>query len=122
MKEVILTQEQLEERLAYWQEKLRLRDWIITASIKRMSQFSQPDRAGEVFSSYDGKEAAIKLLDPEDHSYGDGFAPYDMEHVLVHELLHLHTGAIKAEDEYSLAEEQAIESIVSGLIALERGA
>ncbi|WP_144558520.1 hypothetical protein [Shouchella miscanthi] len=124
MEEVILTQEQLQERLEYWQGKLRLRDWIITAKIKRLVEFEVTGRAGEIHALYESREAAIKILDPMDWNGSDGFPLNDMEHTLVHELLHIHTMPINKDKEDigggCVFEEQAIESITRALLSLDR--
>lgn len=127
MNEVMLTQEQLEERLAYWQEKLRLRDWIV--SVRKGS----PKEVGDNFSAsvdiiHCNKTASILILHEKHFPSIDavGFPAMDIEWNLVHELLHLHTRLInKTNDEdsnnYCMFEEQAIESVTSALLALERG-
>lgn len=126
MKEVILTQEQLEERLVYWQEKLRLRDWIVTVRKGTPKELGK-DASANVEIIFPNKTASILILHEEHYPSIDdeGFPPMDMEWNLVHELLHLHTKLInklndEGEQEYCMFEEQAIESIASGLIALER--
>ncbi|WP_157800947.1 hypothetical protein [Bacillus solitudinis] len=122
MQEVILSQEELEERLAYWQEKLRLRDWIITIRIVREKEMD-PNRAAEISWTLSKKMASVRILDPID--YPDGLmAMQDMENSLVHELLHLHFAPIHEDahdrEHYEVFEEQAIESITHGLIAVAR--
>lgn len=120
--EIIFSQEQLEEKLLYWQENLRLRDWIIKVTIKRQREMSQSNRLGEVEFNIYTKTAMISVLDPIDY---DDWGKQDMENTLVHELLHLHFSEINyhfggQEDVYSVLEEQAIESIAHGLIKTER--
>src|SRR5690625_2812996 len=122
MSEVIFNKEQLEQKLKYWQSKLRLNDWKINAQITRDKDMSQRDRLGEVEYNIYKKEAFIRILDPVDY---DDYGKQDMENTLVHELLHIHFSGIcyhfgKNDDVYNVLEEQAIESITSGLISLER--
>lgn len=127
MREVILSQEQLEERLAYWQEKLRLRDWIV--SVRKGSPKEVGDNASaNIEAIYCNKTASILILHEKHFPSIDaeGFPALDMEWDLVHELLHLHTRLInKTNDEdsdnYCMFEEQAIESITRALLDLERG-
>jgi hypothetical protein len=121
MEEVILTQEELEQNLQEWQKRLRLQDWIIDAKIKR-----DRDLPGNVEASVNWvltkKMASISILDPMDYP-PDAMVPQDMENSLVHELLHLHLAPISNygnDDNYQIFEEQAIESIASGLIAAYR--
>lgn len=120
--EVIYTDEQLKEKLAYWQKRLRLNDWIVKVEIARQREFSTSDRLGEVTFNIHTKTALIKILNPVDY---DDWDKQDMENTLVHELLHLHFAYIhyhfgKNSDFYEMFEEQAIESIASGLISAER--
>lgn len=122
MNEVIFNDTKLKERLLYWQRKLRLQDWIIDAKIVRQRDMSQPDRVGEISSSIHNKVALISILDPIDY---DDWGKQDMESTLVHELLHLHFSGISYhfgndDNVYHVMEEQAIESITSGLISSER--
>jgi len=122
MPEVIFNVEKLNQKLKYWQEKLRLRDWIINVKIMRQREMSQSDRLGEIQFNVYKKTALISILDPVDH---DDWFEQDMENTLVHELLHLHFSGIsyhfgKDDNVYDMLEEQAIESITNGLISLER--
>ncbi|WP_172369577.1 hypothetical protein [Sporosarcina jiandibaonis] len=123
LKEVIYTEEQLNERLAYWQEKLRLQDWIIELRIARSRNMMQ-DASAAVDWTLSRKMASINILDHIDYP-NDIVGVRDMENDLVHELLHLHFAPISDHygnnnDIYSTFEEQAIESIAYGLIAAER--
>lgn len=120
---VVFTQEQLEESLTYWQEKLRLRDWIIKVKIARQRDMSLSDKLGEINFNVHTKTALISIIDPSDY---DDWGEQDMENTLVHELLHLHFSAIsyhfgnKDIVVYEMFEEQAIESITSGLVGVLR--
>ncbi len=122
MKDVILTEEQLNERLKYWQEKLRLQDWIIEVKISRAKELMQ-DTCACVHWTLSKKMGSIKILDPIDYP-DDVMGVRDMENDLIHELLHLHFAPINDRlndnDFYSMFEEQAIESIAYGLIETER--
>ena len=80
--------------------------------------------AGDVSYEVTKKMAHINILDPIDYPEF-AMIEHDMENTLVHELLHLHFAPISKEfvagdEQYQLFEEQAIESISSGLIAVER--
>lgn len=76
----------------------------------------------EIEATLPKRMATIRILDPVD--YPDGLAePQDMELSLVHELLHIHLFPLFADREEEMrmiAEEQAIEAISRGLIALNR--
>lgn len=119
----IFSQEQLEESLRYWQERLRLQDWIIEVRIVRAREMSR-DCAAQVNWTLSKKMATIQILDQVDYP-PDCMGSRDMENDLVHELLHLHLAPIndhfgEGSPVYSTFEEQAIESITSGLINAER--
>ncbi|WP_153017279.1 hypothetical protein [Alkalihalobacillus trypoxylicola] len=122
IKEVILNDEQLQEKLTFWQKKLRLQDWIIEVRVARASEIER-NRAAEVSWVLPKKMASICILDQEDYPRGL-MGERDMENDLVHELLHLHFAPIhdfnSDNEHYEIYEEQAIESITYGLIALER--
>ena len=119
MIECIFTEDQLQERLEYWKEKLRLQDWII--SIKFASQEELTDSlSANVSYLLENKQARIKILKNEEFP-DDAWFPHDMEWLLVHELLHLHIAPIEPKNNSKYyAIEQAIEGIVFGLMALER--
>lgn len=123
MSEVVLTDEQLQERLKYWKEKLRLQDWIIEVKLSRGRDMMEGTNACVNWVLYK-KMALIKILDPIDYP-GELMGERDMENDLVHELLHLHFAPINDHfgengEVYNTFEEQAIESITSGLISAER--
>lgn len=123
MGEVLLTQEELENKLEYWKEKLRLQDWDIEVSIRRKNDM-QFDALAIVSWTLSKKMATIRVLDQIDYD-PSCMGVRDMENDLIHELLHLHFAPINDHfsndnDVYSTFEEQAIESITSGLISSER--
>lgn len=117
---VYLTLEQLEERCAYWQGVMRLQDWRVALSIKRLRDF-ETEREGEVEYYLTDKKAIIRLVDPVD-DLPDHPWPLDQEITLVHELVHLHLTEWNAKTgtpEYH-AKEIAINMIASALVTLER--
>jgi hypothetical protein len=98
-----------------------LQDWFITASIKRSRDLLDNSQAC-VSWVLNKKMATIGIIDPIDYP-PDSMFPQDMEISLVHELLHLHFAPISDKDfdnQFELAEEQAIESISFGLINAAR--
>lgn len=124
MKEVLLSQEELEIKLTYWKEKLRLQDWEIEVSIRRKNDM-EFDALAIVNWTLSKKMATIRVLDQIDYDHSC-MGVRDMENDLIHELLHLHFAPINDHfsndnDVYSTFEEQAIESITSGLINANRG-
>lgn len=119
MIEVIFTEEQLQQKLLEWQKRLRLQDWIIKVKLARERDMNIGGVQGEVFWVIEKKMATIKILDPIDYP-PDEMEPQDMENILVHELLHLHFAPLRYDDFSEIAEEQAIESIASGILSAYR--
>ena len=119
MREVIFTQDQLQQKLLEWQKRLRLQDWIISIKLVRERDMDLEGVQGEVFWVIEKKMATIKILDPIDYP-PDNMEPQDMENTLVHELLHLHFAALKYDGDNHIAEEQVIESIASGILTAYR--
>jgi hypothetical protein len=119
---VTLTQEQLEERLAFWQKVLRLQDWRVRVRLVRQRDLRDPGNQGESEWVLENRAAVIRVLEPFDYP-SDSVWPQDMERTLVHELLHLHFAPFDAEPDTaeSIAQEQAIDCIATGLVALHRG-
>lgn len=120
--EVILTEDELRAKCSEWQKILRLQDWIINVGIRRERDFVTEGLA-EILPCLPKRMATIRILDPID--YPENLSePQDMELSLVHELLHIHLFPllVDREDEMrQVAEEQAIEAISRGLVALKRG-
>lgn len=121
--EIILTKEQLEERVIYWQELLRLQDWRIVVQMCRSRDIDERDAQCEQMQSL--RQALIKISDPVDWSPAVPL-PLDMEWNLVHELLHIVWGLPTAHIDRSERSpevwtmEAAIESTTHALINLER--
>jgi hypothetical protein len=120
--ECILTEEELQQKLVYWQKKLKLDNWEVVAKIVRGRNLSDSNNSGEVDYYMTTGYAIISLLDPLDYP-DDAEWPYDMEKVLVHELCHLHGCYFRPEDEETLnfAEwERANETFARILVDMDR--
>lgn len=119
---IIFTEEELKQKCSEWQKILRLQDWIIKVLITRGRDMNLTERAAEIEAMLPKCMATIRILDPVD--YPPNLAELqDMELSLVHELLHIHLFPLFADKEDEMrqvAEEQAIEAISRGLIALAR--
>jgi len=112
----------LDGLLTTWQKLLRLQDWSIKVVSVRLHEMTAPDRAAEVLSLPQAKQALIRVLDPIDYQSPLGF-PYDPEEALIHELLHLHLQPFDPEegDELAgIAQEQAVNMIAAALLSLRR--
>ncbi len=115
-----MTQEELNERLDYWQGVLRLRDWDIVARLVSAHEMEAGDE-GQVDPRPELKEANIKILNWEGYG-GTVFRPLDSEQILLHEMLHLFFIVFETEADtpQRLAEEQAVHLIAQALVALDR--
>lgn len=91
-KSKLLTFEECQETAAKWAQKLCLTNWAIDI---RFGNANQMDGAlGHCNWKYSRLRATISLLDPKFHDENDSWIdPIDMEHVIVHELLHIHFSA-----------------------------
>jgi hypothetical protein len=122
LKAVIFSEDELRAKCAEWQKILRLQDWIINVSIVRERDANLKGCNAEIHVTLPNRIARIHILDPIDYDPTNAL-PQDMEQYLVHELLHIHlypiTGQFR-EGPLQIAEEQAIEAISKGLIALVR--
>ncbi len=101
----------------YWQGVLRLQDWEVIVRYER-----HLDTEGRASISHDYKRAYIRIVDPID--WQNTWRPQDIEHALVHELLHLHFAPFKTENDSPLgaAEEQAVESLARAFVKMNRRA
>ncbi|WP_028983321.1 hypothetical protein [Sporolactobacillus terrae] len=117
MQEVILTADQLKEKLDYWQKRLRLQDWLIDLKITRKRDM-EFDSQGECNYNLLKKMAVIRIVDSVDYDACAAF-PQDMEWCLVHELLHLHFAPLHVERDDE-AEEQAVDLISNALVTVAR--
>lgn len=116
----IIPAEELQEKLEFWQKRLRLADWDVDVKIVPLREMDG-SQSGQVTYSVEHKWANIKLIDPADYSM-EAMRPYVMERTLIHELLHLHMTAFKTQygTPEGLAEEQLINALSSALIELAR--
>jgi hypothetical protein len=106
---------ELDALLAYWQPLLKLADWDVIVRYERHMESS-----GLCSRALDYKRATIRILDPID--WQDTVRVQDVEHDLVHELLHLHFAPFHTPNDTPMgtAEEQAVESLARAFIALKR--
>ena len=100
-----------------WQKILRLQDWEVTIDFYRARDFTNADALGECTFNINSREGFIKILDPIDYE-----GEYDLEWIVVHELLHLHFADWTAKNNYEcpVSGEQAIDSIAQALTRLNK--
>jgi hypothetical protein len=111
----------IRKRAEYWKKVLRLQDWEIDIDIVRHYRLESDEMVfGEIWHQPKKKYAHIRICHPHDLAPG---AKTDPEGTLVHELVHCHLATWNpGNDSGDTLKEQAIESIASGLIRLERRA
>ena len=116
-----------EKVLEKWQKILRCQDWAIDISIDRYSHMDGGELAGFICRDFSHKYAHIHLMDPADIDkttyHDDNTFPYDMEQVLVHELLHLQTHYFEPEKDGGILWdqiEQFVDQTAWALIKLDR--
>ncbi|MBF1041752.1 MAG: hypothetical protein HXK92_08965 [Lachnospiraceae bacterium] len=115
------TEKTVDDLCRKWQTLLRLRDWDIHVELFSAREFSEEDRQGEVFYDISTGQAIIHLLDVD--AKLDTPFPYDLEKVLVHELLHLHFAIFEPEKEDSLRHdlwERTVEKMAQVMLRLHR--
>lgn len=114
------TPEWLQERCAFWQRQLRLMDWTITVAFVLPHELAAGAFAHIEPNEYN-REATLCVIDP---AYNDPSRAWyqDSEHLLVHELLHIHFGfSAEVGSHEANMEEVAINAIMEALVRLERG-
>ena len=110
-----MNQRDLEKTCLKWQQRLRLMDWNIEAKFVSRHELLGRDIFGEIDFQIHHKQALLKvLLDREGYPFMDK-AACSVDHVVVHELLHLHMIDWKDEDNET-AQEQAINLIAYALV------
>ena len=107
----------LERMAAKWQKLLRLQDWEVNIDYYRAREFANADALGECSFNLNSREGFIKILHPTDYE-----GTYDVEWVVVHELLHLHFAdwTNKTGDACPVSGEQAIDAIAQTLSKLNK--
>lgn len=113
------TEKTVDDLCRKWQTLLRLRVWDIYVDLFSAREFSEEDRQGEVFYDISTGQAIIHLLDVDARL--DTPFPYDLEKVLVHELLHLHFAIFEPEKEDSLRHdlwERTVEKMAKVMLRL----
>lgn len=102
---------QVEAWVEEWKPVLRLQDWQIRIEIHGAE--AMPEILGANRAIAQKRQAVIKLLDPDEYVSSGMVWPYDIEEVLVHELLHCYTHQI--EDSQDIENTMMLEQMVDGL-------
>ena len=120
---VFESQSQLDETLYYWQNKLFLNDWIITAEVASLREIGLDDRCGENELDVEGKVSHIRILSADDFP-DDYRLKICQEKILVHELLHCKLNLLSPDDSfesrfYDMFDHQRLEELAKTLIMVK---
>lgn len=114
-----LTQEEVDRLREKWQSILKLLDWDIRVAPKKGFDVEAEGRA---FVTLERRMAAISIRTPEDFPCGPTWTT-DVEHTLVHEMLHCHFAPFAPNKPGSMkyiAWEQAIDTMATICVSLDR--
>jgi hypothetical protein len=114
-----VTETQLQALCDEWQQELGLSDWTIITKFARYHELEQ-DRAGNIEWNIERRGARIRILQPNDEA-PDGLEVLP-EHVLVHELLHIHFRHYAPDGVENTCFEQGLNAVASALVRLKRAA
>ncbi|RMG28482.1 MAG: hypothetical protein D6732_18820 [Methanobacteriota archaeon] len=105
----------LSSLLSFWLPILKLTNWDITAKYVSHASMPDGDTMGHISIWENYLRAEIKILHPRDYR---GELPFDIEQVLLHELIHIWTNEVKNGD--TKEEERVCESLSWALLNLWR--
>ena len=116
------SQKELDSCLKWWQRKLGLENWVISATCVKQKKLD-PGSEGENLLSFDNRESIIRLMRYEDYSKKSKFRVCQ-EKVLVHELLHCIYCPIMPDKTYeakflSIMSHQQLEQMAKTLIMVK---
>lgn len=103
----LISEEQVDQWLRLWQDRLRLQDWRVDAKIVRIWDLD-PHTLGHIHWSKSKKTATIKVLNPVDYQIPQSRIAEDIEMSIVHELVHLQLSALTQDDRISVANEEVV--------------
>jgi hypothetical protein len=108
-----------QEKLAVWQQRLKLEDWKISIETKRLSDLP-PKTLGGIRWDKKKKTAVIWVLDASDYQLPYPQMLDDMELTIVHELVHLDLASLPRGQASRSSEELAVEGIAQAMLGLDR--
>jgi hypothetical protein len=109
----------VDEKLAVWQQRLKLEDWRISAVMTPLSDFA-PKTLGGIRWDKTKKSAVIFVLDSSDYRLPLREMLDDMELTIVHELVHLELATAQKHEASRSVEEHAVNGIAEAMLALDR--
>src|SRR5882757_4123423 len=112
------------EKLWYWQKRLKLEDWNVSVAVVRSNEL-KPKTLGNIHWDTDKKTALSRVLDPAEYQMPFHEMLDDMEFTVVHELIHLELAPLLSQFSRNEAnrreEEHAVNHMADALLKLERG-
>ena len=108
-----------EDRLAVWQQRLKLEEWRISVTLARRSDLP-PQTLGGIRWDKSKKTATIWVLDPSDYQLPYSEMLDDMELTIVHELVHLDLASLPRGQASRSSEEHAVNGIAQAMLGLDR--
>jgi hypothetical protein len=108
-----------QEKLAVWQQRLKLEHWKIAIEMKHLSDFP-PKTLGGIRWDKSKKTAVIWVLDASDYQLPYRQMLDDMELTIVHELVHLDLASLPRGQASRSSEELAVEGIAQAMLGLDR--
>jgi hypothetical protein len=110
----------IEGRLAFWQAKLDLAGWKISATPTRRSDLKAKTLGGIRWDK--GKKTAqMAVMDAADYTIPCNEMLADMEFTIVHELVHLELASLPKSEASRSNEEYAVNRLAEALLKLHRG-
>ncbi|MBS1827306.1 MAG: hypothetical protein JST93_18460 [Acidobacteria bacterium] len=114
-----LAERYLSQRLAVWQDRLKLTGWNIGIRMVHPGTLRQ-GTLGNIRWDAAVKQANIRVLDAADYQRPYGDTIRDMEFTVVHELLHLVLSSLPRSEASRSDEEFAVNRMTDALLNLDR--
>ena len=114
-----LAQQFVNEKLAVWQQRLKLEHWHISVALAHRSELP-PKTLGGIRWDKAKATAVIWVLDPSDYRLPVREMQDDMELTIVHELVHLDLASLPRGQASRSSEERAVNGIAQAMLRLDR--
>lgn len=118
--EKVLTIKQLVNLVDEWQDRLHLVDWAIAVNYCTPDEMPSVNAQGSCGVDQNHKQATVRILHPKHFApLGNAYSLRDLEHTVVHELLHVHFDGLDVPDTRDRELEQVINLLAESLINLK---
>ena len=108
----------VKQKLALWQERLKLTDWKISIAMVSRSDL-KPKTLGGTRWDKDKKTATVWVLDPAEYKLSFHEILNDLELTVVHELVHLDLASLPRSEASRSNEEHAVNRLAEALLTLD---